>query len=83
MEAQGERMYSFYSFTTSTLDGDEWPVSRSGLALPPENDPGTHWIGGWVGLRAGLDREDKAEVPKLWGIKYKRLKLGGGQAYDR
>jgi len=21
--------------------------------------PGTHWIGGWVGLRAGLDMEEK------------------------
>ena len=23
--------------------------------LPPQERPGTHWIGGWVGLRAGLD----------------------------
>jgi hypothetical protein len=22
---------------------------------PGERTPGTHWIGGWVGLRAGLD----------------------------
>jgi hypothetical protein len=21
----------------------------------PTNDPGTHWIGGWVGPRAGLN----------------------------
>jgi hypothetical protein len=24
---------------------------------PGERTPGTHWIGGWVGLRAGLDAE--------------------------
>jgi hypothetical protein len=23
--------------------------------LPPGKDPGTHWIGGWVDPRAGLD----------------------------
>jgi hypothetical protein len=26
------------------------------VALPPrERAPGAHWIGGWVGLKAGLD----------------------------
>jgi hypothetical protein len=24
-------------------------------ALPPVKPPGTHWIGGWVGPRTGLD----------------------------
>jgi hypothetical protein len=24
---------------------------------PGERTPGTHWTGGWVGLRAGLDAE--------------------------
>jgi hypothetical protein len=24
--------------------------------------PGTHWIGGWVGLRAGLDTEDRVKI---------------------
>jgi hypothetical protein len=26
-------------------------------ALPPGKDPGTYWIGSWVGPRAGLDTE--------------------------
>jgi hypothetical protein len=39
MEAQGERMYSSYSFTTSALDGGEWSASRLGRALPPGKDP--------------------------------------------
>jgi hypothetical protein len=38
MEAQGERRYSSYSFSTSALDGGEWSVSRPGRALPPGND---------------------------------------------
>jgi len=28
-------------------------------ALPLGEIPGYHWIGGWVGLRAGLDVVDK------------------------
>jgi hypothetical protein len=29
---------------------------------PRGNDPGTHWIGGWVGLRAGLDTEVTGKI---------------------
>jgi hypothetical protein len=39
MQAQGERMYSSYSFTASELDGSEWSASRSGCALPPGKGP--------------------------------------------
>jgi hypothetical protein len=39
MEAQGERMYSSYSFTTSALDGGEWLTSLSDRALHPGRDP--------------------------------------------
>jgi len=28
---------------------------------PRERTPGTHWIGGWVGLRAGLDTEARGK----------------------
>jgi hypothetical protein len=30
--------------------------------------PGTHWIGGWVGLRAGLDAVEKAKDLALPGF---------------
>jgi hypothetical protein len=50
---EGERKYSCYSFLTSALDG----VSITSR----ERTPGTHWIGGWVGLRAGLDTEVREE----------------------
>jgi hypothetical protein len=37
MEPLRERLYSSYSFTTSALDGGEWPESRPGRALSPGN----------------------------------------------
>jgi hypothetical protein len=46
-------------FLTSALVGGEWPASRPGLFTPGERAPGTHWIGSWVGLRAGLDDMEK------------------------
>jgi hypothetical protein len=39
MEAQGERMYSSYSFTTSALYGGEWSASRPDRALLPGKGP--------------------------------------------
>jgi len=40
---------------TSELDESEWSASRPGRFTPRERAPGTRWIGGWVGPRAGLD----------------------------
>jgi hypothetical protein len=31
--------------------------------LPPGKELGTHWIGGWVGLRAGLDAGMRRKIP--------------------
>jgi hypothetical protein len=61
MEALGgESRYSSYSFTTSALDGGEWSASRPSRAFTPgERTPSTHWSGGWVGPRAGLDTEEE------------------------
>jgi hypothetical protein len=39
MEAQGERKYSSYSFTTPAVDEGEWSASRPDRALPPEKGP--------------------------------------------
>jgi hypothetical protein len=38
----------------SALDGGVLPASRPGRFILRERAPGTHWIGGWVGPRAGL-----------------------------
>jgi hypothetical protein len=42
-------------FLTSALAGGEWLASRPGRFTPGERAPGTHWIGGWVDPRAGLN----------------------------
>jgi hypothetical protein len=42
-------------FLTSALVGGEWSASRPGHFTPGERASGAHWIGGWVGPRAGLD----------------------------
>jgi hypothetical protein len=43
------------TFLTSELDGGDWSGSRPGRFTTDEIAPGTHWIGGCVGLRTGLD----------------------------
>ena len=51
---RGEQMFSSTLPSTSALDEGGWSTPRSGRFTPVER-PGTHCIGGWVGLRAGLD----------------------------
>jgi hypothetical protein len=54
-----------YSFTILELGiiGGEWPASRPGRFTPAGRDPGTHWRGGRVDTRVGLDpvKKDKSE----------------------
>jgi hypothetical protein len=42
----------------------EWVVSVTPRPrfIPEERTPGTHWIGGWVDLRAGFDAEAKRKI---------------------
>jgi hypothetical protein len=51
------------AFLTSALDGGEWSASRPGRFTCRERAPGTHWIGGWMGLRAVLDAVLKRKIP--------------------
>jgi hypothetical protein len=46
----------------------EWSASRPGRFIPGERAPGTHWIGGWVGPRAGLDFVEKRKFLTLLGL---------------
>jgi hypothetical protein len=48
---------------TLALEGGEWSASRPGRFTPRERAHGTHWIGGWVGLRAILDVVVKRKIP--------------------
>jgi hypothetical protein len=56
-------MYSSTHSLTSALDGGEWSASRPGRFTPRERASGTHWKGGWVGLRAVLDAVVKRKIP--------------------
>jgi hypothetical protein len=58
------------SNTVRAIDGGEWSASRPGLFTLAETAFGTHWIGGWVGLRAGLDAVEKREILRLPGIEH-------------
>jgi hypothetical protein len=57
-----ERKYSSYSFLTSTLHGVGWQRHVPSALYTRQKKPGTHWIGGWVGLTAGLDTEAKGNT---------------------
>jgi hypothetical protein len=46
-------------FLTSVLVGGQWSASCPGRFTPGERAPGTHWIGSWVGHRAGRDDEKR------------------------
>jgi hypothetical protein len=58
-----EWRYNSTHSLTSALDGGEWSASRPFPFTPRERAPGTHWIGGWVGPRAGLDAVMKGKIP--------------------
>jgi hypothetical protein len=56
-------MYSSYSFSTWALDGVSGQRHAPAALYPRGNDPpGTHCTGGWVGIRAGLDKEDRGKI---------------------
>jgi hypothetical protein len=60
--AKGEKKHSSYSFFTSALDGVSGQRHAPAALYSWERTPGTHWIGGWVGLRAGLDTEARGNM---------------------
>jgi hypothetical protein len=49
-------------FLTSALDGGEWSASRPGHFTPGEIATDTHWIGGWVDRRVGLDAVENRKI---------------------
>jgi hypothetical protein len=60
--AKAERVYRSYTFFTSALDRGEWSASRLDSNLPRERTSVIHWIGGWMGLRSGLQKPAKEEI---------------------
>jgi hypothetical protein len=51
---EGEWKYSSTLSLTSALDGVGGQL-HAPASLPPGKRPGTHFVGGWVGIRAGLE----------------------------
>jgi hypothetical protein len=60
-------------FLTSALVGAQWSASRPGRFTTGERTPGTHWIGGWVDSRAGLDDMEKRKLLTLPGLEIRPL----------
>jgi hypothetical protein len=59
MKAYGGVDVYTHVFLTSALVGGECSASRPGRFTSVKRAPGTHWIGGWVDPRAGLDDIEK------------------------
>jgi hypothetical protein len=70
-------------FFTRAIDGSEWPASRPVRFILVEIASGTHWTGGWVGPRGGLNAVEYIEnllhlpgielrpfIPSLYGLSY-------------
>jgi hypothetical protein len=55
------------------LPGGEWSASRLGRCTPGEWAPSTHWIGGWMDPRAGLDDVEKRKFQTLPGLELRPL----------
>jgi hypothetical protein len=73
MKAYGGVDVQTHVFLTSALVGGEWSASRPGRFTPGERAPGTHWIGGWLDPRAGLDDLEKRKFLTLPGLQLRPL----------
>jgi hypothetical protein len=69
MKTYGGVDVQIHIFSTSALVAGEWSASRPSRCIPEERAPGTHWIEGWVGPRAGLDDMEKKKFLTLPGLK--------------
>jgi hypothetical protein len=60
-------------FLTLALVGDEWSASHPGRFTPGDIAPSTHWVGGWVEPRAGLEAVKKRKFLILSGFELRLL----------
>jgi hypothetical protein len=58
----GEEMQVLIVLDLGTIMGVSGQRHAPDAIYLQEKTPGTHWIGGWVDLRAGLDREVKGKI---------------------
>jgi hypothetical protein len=52
---------------TTRVGRGDWSASRHGRFTPRDRTPGTFWLWGWVGPRAGLDAVDERKTFSLAG----------------
>jgi hypothetical protein len=67
MKAYEEVDVYIHVFLTSALVGGEWSASCTCHFTPGKRTLSAHWIGGWVGPRAGLDAVEKRNFLTLQG----------------
>jgi hypothetical protein len=75
MKTYGGVDIKIHLFLASALAGGEWSASRPGRFTP-----GTHWIGSWVGPRAGLADVEKRKFLTLPGHELRLRPLLGRPA---
>jgi hypothetical protein len=73
MKAYEEVDVLIHIFLTSALAGGEWSASRPCRFTSGERVPNTHWTGGWVGPRTGLDDVEKRKFLTLPGLELRPL----------
>jgi hypothetical protein len=73
MKTYGGADVEIHVFLPSALVEDEWSASRPDLFTPGEMAPATHWIGGRVGSRAGLDNVERRKRLPLLGLELRPL----------
>jgi hypothetical protein len=73
MEAYAEVDAQTQVYFTSPLVGNEWSALRPDRFIPEERAPSTHWIGGWVGPKAGIDDMEKRKFFTPMGLELRSL----------
>jgi hypothetical protein len=73
MKAYGGVDVEIRIFLTSALVRGECSASRLYRFTPGERAPSTHWIGGWVDPRAGLQDVEKRKFLTLPGVELQAL----------
>jgi hypothetical protein len=84
MKAYGGVDVQVHIFLTSALAGGEWSAPRPCRFSPGERDTGTHWIGGYVDTRTGLDDFENRKFLTLPGLELRPLsRPSRSQSLDR
>jgi hypothetical protein len=73
MKTYGAVDVYIHVISTLALLGGKWSASGPGRFTAGERTPSTHWIGGWVGQRNGLDDVKKRKILPPPGLEIRPL----------